>query len=187
VIDPTAAIGVTGALGGCVSPGLTVTSLVEQARRYPAYARVYAFAAAIAVTMPFPRNFVVVGIVKPSLALSLWLPFAAMACVSVTVTGLLWVRIRSRDPPATELHTPFRIRPAFVFVVVIGAITIVTNKFGLSIPSNAGRIGIVLITVGELIAYVGVTWTAGARKMAEIIAVILVSSASVGLPLVLLT
>lgn len=51
VVDPATAIGVTGVLGGCVSPGLTITSLTEQARRYPEFSLVYVFAAASAVTI----------------------------------------------------------------------------------------------------------------------------------------
>lgn len=187
VVDPSTAIGATGAIGGCISPGLTITSLMEQARRYPAFSRVYAFAAAIAVTMLFPRNLVVVGIVRPSLAVSVAIPFVAMAGVSVVVTGLVWSRVRTREPPTSDLDTPFKVRSAFVFVVVLAAIMTVVNTLELSMPDDAGRIGVVLITVVEMVAYVAVTWTAGAKRMAGVLAVILASSASVGIALVALT
>lgn len=114
--------GVTGVVGGGVSPGLTIMSFLERTKRYDEFDRTYACAAAIAVTMMFPGDFVVFGIVSPSLARSLVLPFVAMAGVSVTVTGLLWSRIRTREPPTSELDIPFHIRPALVFGAVIAAI-----------------------------------------------------------------
>jgi uncharacterized membrane protein (DUF4010 family) len=187
VVDPATAIGVTGVVGGCVSPGLTIISLTEQARRYPEFSLVYALAAASAVTMLFPRNPIVVGIVSPSLALSVVIPFVAMASVGVTVTGLLWIRIQTRELPASELDTPFRLRSAFAFGVIVTVIMVVINTFELSIPSDVTRIGIVLITVAEMSVYVGITWSAGERKMAKVLAVILLGSASVGITLVFLT
>nr|WP_152422741.1 DUF4010 domain-containing protein [Natrialba taiwanensis] len=73
-VDPRTAIGITGVVGGSVSPGLTIMSFLEQTKRYDEFDRTYACAAAIAVTMMFPRDFVVFGIVSSSLARSLqWL------------------------------------------------------------------------------------------------------------------
>lgn len=186
IVDPTTAIGLTGALGGCVSPGLTITSLAEQSRRYRDFAQVYAFAAGIAVTMLFPRNLIIVGIVSPSLALSLVVPFVAMASASLAVTGLLWTRTRVSNPPANELDTPFQIRSAFVFVAIIAVVLTLIDAFELSISSDVSRIGVVVITVIEIIAYTGVTWTAGVEKMARVIALILLVSASSGIGLVVL-
>lgn len=187
VVDPSTAIAITGALGGCVSPGMTITSLTEQSRRYSEFSLVYPFAAAIAVTMLFPRNFVVVGIVSPSLARSVVVPYVVMAGVSGTVTGLLWVRTRAREPTARELDTPFRVRSAFAFGGVIGAILLVINIFEFSIPSAATRIGLVLLPIAQMSVYVSITWSAGERKMATVLAVILLGSASAGIILVFLT
>lgn len=186
-VDPRTAIGVTGVVGGSVSPGLTIMSFLEQTKRYDEFDRTYACAAAIAVTMMFPRDFVVFGIVSSSLARSLFLPFVAMAGVSVAVTGLLWSRIRIHEPPTTELDIPFRVRPALAFGAVIAAILLAINTFELSLPSDATRVGLVLGTVSKMIAYVGITWRAGAPKMTRMIALILLGSASVGIVLVLLT
>lgn len=187
VVDPRTAIGLSGALGGCVSPGMTITSLTEQSRRYSEFSLVYAFAAAIAVTMLFPRNFVVIGLVSPSLARLVVIPYVVMAGVSVTVTALLWVRTRPREPTARELDTPFRVRSAFAFGGVVGAILLVINIFEFSIPSAATRIGLVLLPIAQMSVYVSITWSAGERKMATVLAVILLGSASVGIPLVFLT
>jgi uncharacterized membrane protein (DUF4010 family) len=187
IVDPRTAIGVMGMLGGCVSPGLTIISFMEQTKRYAEFVSVYAFAAAIAVTMLFPRNFIVIGIVSPSLALSLLIPFAAMAGVSVTVAGLGWSHIRMRNPPISEMDTPFQIRPALATGAVVAAILLVINNFEVSIPTDATRIGIVLATVAELMGYTGVTWAAGMTKMARVIAVILLGSAGFGVTIVFLT
>lgn len=94
-VDPRTAIEVMGVVGGCMSPGLTIMSFVEQTKRYAEFDHTYAFAAAIAVTMLFPRNFIVFGIISPSLTRSLLLPFVAMTGVSVTVTGLQGSRLRT--------------------------------------------------------------------------------------------
>ncbi|WP_265111234.1 DUF4010 domain-containing protein [Halosolutus halophilus] len=186
VVDPTTAIGVTAAVGGCVSPGLTITSLTEQVRRYPAFSRIYAFAAAIAVTMLFPRNLLVVGIVSPSLARSVALPFVAMAGVGGAVTGLLWIRIERHERPAGELETPFRLRSAFAIGAVVAGIVLVIETVQPSIPSDVTRLGLVLLTIAEQVVYVGVTRAAGARTIALAIGAILLGSASLGIALVLL-
>lgn len=185
-IDPRTAIVVTGVVGGGVSPGLTIVSFVEQTKRDDEFERTYAWAAAIAVTMLFPRNLVVFGIVSPSLAYSLVLPFGAMAGVSVAVTGVVWSRIRTRDPPTSELDISFQIRPALVFGAGIAVILLAIDTFEVSLPSDATRVGIVLGTVSEMTVYVGITWMARATKMARVIALILLGSASVGTVLVLL-
>lgn len=187
IVDPTTAIMITGALGGCVSPGLAITSLTEQSKRYSEFSAAYAAAAAIAVTMLFPRNFVVFGIISPLLARSVLIPYVVMASVGIAVTGLLWMRTRTREPPARELDTPFRIRSALVIGGIIGAILLVVNTFELSIPSAATRVGLVLIPIVQLIVYVSVTWSAGERKMAKVLTVILLGSASAGIILIFLT
>lgn len=187
VLDPATAIGVTGVLGGSVSPGLTITSLTEQVRRYPEFGPVYAVAGALAATMLFARNLIVVVIVSPSLARSLMVPFAGMAGVSIMVTALLWVRTREYKPPTPELDTPFRIRSALAFGAIVAVVLLGIEAFELSLPTEATRIGIVLATVVQLTVYTGVTFTAGVAEMARVIAVILGGSAGVGVILVLLT
>lgn len=187
VLDPATAIGVTGVLGGAVSPGLTITSLTEQARRYPEFRPVYAVAGALAATMLFARNLGVVVIVSPSLARSLVVPFAGMAVVSVTVTAFLWARTREYQPPTPELDTPFRIRSALAFGALVAGVLVVVETFEPSLPSEATRIGIVLATVVQLTVYTGVTFTAGVTEMARVIAAIVAGSAGVGVALVLLT
>lgn len=187
LVDPATAIGLMGALGGAVSPGMTITSLAEQARRYPAFGSVYASAAAIAATMLFARNLVVVAIVSPPLARALLLPFAGMAGVGVVVAVLLWARVQTREPPAGQLDTPFRIRSALVFGAVVAAVLVGIEMFELSLPTDATRLGIVLGTVAQLTVYTGVTLTAGVTRMARVVAVILVGSAGSGAALVFLT
>lgn len=187
VLDTATAIGVTGVLGGSVSPGLTIMSLTEQARRYPEFVPVYAGAGAIAGTMLFARNLVVVAIVNPSLARSLVVPFAGMAGVGVTVAAMQWSRARTGDSPATELDTPFRVRSALAFGALVAAVLVVVESFGLSLSTDTTRVGIVLATVFQLTVYTGVTFTASVTRMARAIAVILVGSAGLGIGLVVLT
>ena len=187
VLDPATAIGVTGFLGGSVSPGMTIPSLAEQARRYPEFGSVYAGAAAIAATMLFARNLVVVAIVSLPLARSLLVPFAGMAGVGVVVAGLLWARVRTREPPAAELDTPFRVRSALAFGALVAVVLAVVESAELSLPSDATRLGVVLGTVAQLTAYTVVTFTAGVARMARVVAMILLGSVGAGVGIVLLT
>ncbi|WP_276259226.1 DUF4010 domain-containing protein [Haloglomus litoreum] len=184
IVDPGTAIGFTGALGGAVSPGMTITSLTEQYRRHPEFDLAYTVAAAIASTMLFLRNFVVVAIVSPSIAESLVIPFAAMAGVGFLVTGGIWFRARNRGPPTNELNTPFRIQSALVIGGLVAVILAIVNSVDLSLSASTTRIGIVIATVVQLSVYVTVTWIAGARQIAKMIAVTLLGSASVGITLV---
>lgn len=186
VVDPSTAIGLSAVLGGAVSPGMTITSLTEQSRRYTQFEPAFTFSAAIAATMLFIRNIVVVGIVSPRLAFSLALPFIAMATVGLT--AILWTgsRVRSRTPPAQELDTPFKLKPALAIGAIVSLLLAAVNSVGVTIPTETTRVGVVVATVGQLTIYTGVTRVAGAVQMARVIAVILVSSASVGISIVLL-
>ncbi|EMA68803.1 hypothetical protein C461_04212 [Halorubrum aidingense JCM 13560] len=186
VVDPGTAIGVTGALGGAVSPGMTITSLTEQYRRHPEFDLAYTVAAAIASTMLFLRNFIVVAIVSPALAKSLVVPFVAMAGVGFLVTGGLWFRTRNREPPTSELNTPFRIRSALAIGGLVAVILALVNSVDLSLSASTTRIGIVVATVVQLSVYVAVTSIAGAKQIARVIVVVLLGSASVGIALVVL-
>lgn len=181
IVAPTTAIMITGGLGGCVSPGLAITSLTEQSRRYSDFSTAYAVAAAIAVTMLFPRNFVVIGFISPSLARSIVTPYVVMAGVSVGVTGLLWVRTRPHKSSARRLETPFQMRSAFAIAGVVAASILVINTFEVSIPSVASRIGLVLIPIAQIAIYVSITWSAGEQYMATVLAVILFESTSIGI------
>lgn len=184
VVGPGTAIGVTGALGGAVSPGMTITSLTEQYRRHPEFDLAYTVAAAIASTMLFLRNFIVVAIVSPALAKSLAIPFAAMAGVGFLVTGSVWFRTRNRGPPTNELNTPFRIRSALVIGGLVAVILAIVNSVDLSLSASTTRIGIVVATVVQLSVYVAVTWIAGAKQISQVIVVVLLGSAGVGTALV---
>lgn len=180
IVAPTTAIMITGGLGGCVSPGLAITSLTEQSRRYSDFSKAYAIAAAIAVTMLFPRNLVVIGFVSPSLARSIVIPYVVMAGVSVAVTGLLWVRTRPHKSSAQRLETPFQMQPAFAIAGIVAISILIINTFEISIPSVVSRIGLVLIPIAQIAVYVSITWSTGERYMATVLAVILFGSASIG-------
>lgn len=181
VLDPSTAIGVTGALGGAVSPGMTVTSLVEQSRRYATFSAAYTVAAALAVTMLFPRNLVVVAIVSPPLASRLLAPFATMTALGLAVTALVRSRTGDGSPPATDLDTPFRVRSALAIGALVTAVLVVVNALDVSIPDSTTRIGIVLVTLLELTVYATIAWTAGERRMARVIGSVLGTSAVAGL------
>jgi uncharacterized membrane protein (DUF4010 family) len=187
LIDPTLAIGITGAIGGCVSPGLAIVSLVEQTRRHPAFDLAYALAAAIVSTIAFPRMLIIVAILSPELGLTLVAPFAAMTSISIAVTALLWFRVRTCDSPAIELKTSFRVRPALALGAIAALGMMAVNTFNLRLPTTVARGGIVLAVLADLIMNVGISWAAGAKKMAGVIALILLCSAIVGLTLIALT
>lgn len=186
VVDPSTAIGLSAVLGGSVSPGMTITSLTEQSRRYSQFEQEFAFSAAIAATMLFFRNIVVVGIVSPRLAFSLGGPFVGMALVGLT--AILWTgsRVRSRTPAGQELDTPFKLKPALAIGAIVGLLLIAVDAGSVSIPTETTRIGVVVATVAQLTIYTGVTRVAGAMEMARVIAAILLGSAGVGIGLVLL-
>ena len=112
VLKPKRAIGVSGLLGGCVSPSLTVAALAEQQRRNPDFTVAYALAAAVAATVLFPRVFVLVWIVSSDLARAVALPLGGMTGAGIAVTVVLWLRIRDAEAPEIEMEAPFRILPA---------------------------------------------------------------------------
>lgn len=185
VVTPGTALGLAGGLGGLVSPGLAVTSLLEQRSRAPAFERAYAFAASVAVTGLFARNIVVVAAVSTELAASLLVPFAGMAAVALVVAAAFWVRLRDADPPPQALETPFRLRNAFLIGAVVAAILALANTLDVSVPRGTTEIGIVLVTLVQLSVYTIVTRSAGAREMAKAIGATLLGGAAVGLGLVL--
>jgi uncharacterized membrane protein (DUF4010 family) len=187
LIDPTIAIGITGVIGGCVSPGLAIMSLIEQTRRHPAFDLDYALAAAIASTLSFPRMLIIVSILSPELAFSLVAPFAAMTSISVLVTALLWLRTRAYDSPAIKLKTSFRVRPALALGAMVTLGLVAIDAFNLPLLTTVARSGIVLVTLLDLLIHGGISWVAGAKKMAGVIALILLCSAIVGITLIALT
>jgi uncharacterized membrane protein (DUF4010 family) len=187
LVDPTIAIGITGVIGGCVSPGLAIMSLIEQTRRHRAFDLAYALAAAIASTIAFPRMLVIVSILSPELALSLVAPFAAMTSISVLVTTLLWFRTRAYDSPGIKLKTSFRVRPALALGAIVALGLIAIDVFSLPLLTAVARSGVVLVVLMDLLIHAGISWVAGAKKMAGVIALILVCSAIVGLTLIAVT
>ncbi|WP_254768446.1 DUF4010 domain-containing protein [Salinilacihabitans rarus] len=186
VVDPKRAIWLSGVVGGCLSSSLAIVSLSEQARRYPEFAAVYTVAAATASTILFPRLFVVVGIVSPSLARSLAVPFVAMTGVGAIVTVLLWHRVRTDDLPPIELDTPFRVRPALAFGALVAVVMAALDTFDPAIPSAAARSGVVLIVAGKSVKNVGIAWVAGASRMARAVAALSLCSTALGTALVFL-
>lgn len=184
LIDPTIAIGITGVIGGCVSPGLAFISLIEQTRRHPAFDRAHAWAAAIVSTIAFPRMLVIVLILSPGLALSLVAPFAAMTSISIVMTVLLWFQARACDSPAIEVKNSFRVRPALALGAIVALGLIAIDALSLPLPTTAARSGVVLVVLMDLLIHAGISWAAGAKKMAGVIALILLCSAIVGLALI---
>ncbi len=186
-INPATAVPITGAIGGCVSPSLTVMALVEQTRRNEALAPVHALAAAIASTVLFPRMLVLVWIVTPPLARSLVLPLAAMTGVGTGVTVFLWLRVRATRTPRLEIRTPFRIRSALIIGAAVAVLLAVGNALDLALPAPVARVGIVLAVTADSAGNAAFAWLAGARRMAWIIGVILLFSAGIGIALIQLT
>jgi len=186
-INPATAVPITGAIGGCVSPSLTVIGLAEQTRRNAALAPVYALAAVIASTVVFPRMWVLVWIVAPPLARSLALPLAAMTGVGAGVTLLLWLRFRAARTPRMKIRTPFRIRPALTIGAAVALLLAVGNALDLALPVSVARTGIVLAVILDSAGNAAFAWLAGARKMAWVIGVILLFSAGIGIVLIQLT
>lgn len=187
VVDPTTAIGAAGMLGGLVSPGMAITSLLEQEHRAPEFASTYALASALAVTMLFPRNLVVVALVDPSLAASLWAPFLAMGGVAAAVSVVAWRGTQGRAAPADELETPFSLRSAFLIGAIVAVLLAIVHHAQLSIPEGTSRLGVVAVTLFEMTVYTAVTASARAFRMARTVGAILVGSALLALPLVVWT
>lgn len=187
LLDAATALGLTAAAGGCASPGLTILWLTERSRRHHELERVHALAAVVAASMVFPRNLAVVGIVHPSLARSLAIPFLAMAAASVCVVAALWIRVRNREPASVQLDTPFRIGPAFVIGTVVAVVMIVLEALELSVPTALSRFGIVGVTLAEISIYTGVTAITDDRRMAKTLTLLLVLAASAGILGVLAT
>ncbi len=183
-INPATAVFITGAIGGCVSPSLTVITLAEQTRANKALAPVHEVAAAIASTVLFPRMLVLVWIVAPPLARSLILPLVAMTAVGTGVTVFLWLRIRTAPTPRLEIRTPYRIRSALTIGAAVALLLAVANALDLAFTAPVARVGIVLAVTVDSAGNAAFAWLAGARRMAWIIGAILLFSAGIGTALI---
>lgn len=186
-INPATALPITGAIGGCVSPSLTVIALAEQTRQNAALASVHALAAAIASTVLFPRMLVLVWIVAPSFARSLAIPLAAMTGVGAGVSLFLWQRHCTAHTLRMRIRTPFRIRPALTIGAAVALLLALGNALDLTLSAPVARTGVVLAVTVDSAGNAVFAWLAGAKKMAETIAIILFSSAAIGIALIGLT
>ncbi len=183
-LSPRKAMGITGFLGGFVSPSLTVAALAEQHQRNPRFTLAFSFSAAVAATVLFPRVFVLVWIVSWSLARSVALPLGGMTAAGIAVTGGLWFRIRGVEPPEIDMEAPFRIAPALGIGGVVAGILACINYFEISLPSPMAETGIVLALVGNLLALVIIAGIGGSKGMAGVLAVVTAACSLVGLVLV---
>jgi hypothetical protein len=61
------------------------------------------------------------------------------------------------------------------------------DAFSLPLLTTVARSGAVLVALLDLLIHAGISWVAGAKKMAGVIAVILLCSAIVGLTFIALT
>ena len=89
-----------GILGGVISSTATTVSYARRTARDPASSRLASIVIMIASTVVFVRVMLEIAVVQPSFLAMVWPPFAALLCVFIAMSGILW--LIGRD----ELKTP---------------------------------------------------------------------------------
>ena len=119
---------VTGILGGLVSSTAVTLSFSQRSQQEPAMSSAFVLAIVAAWTIMFLRVVVMVGLVNPSLAAVLGLPFGLMAAVGAVVSLVLWRRTRSQETGVvTAGANPFELGEAIKFGLLFGVVTVVAK------------------------------------------------------------
>lgn len=128
VLGTERGIAATGMLGGFVSSTATAVSMAEQAAESPALYQVCAFSTVVAATVMFPRAFVEVAVVNPSLLPHVAVPLGAMTAVAAAAGVAVYWRATATMETEAEIENPFRLRPALFFGVVFAVVLLVSEQ-----------------------------------------------------------
>ncbi|WP_237056897.1 MgtC/SapB family protein [Microbulbifer sediminum] len=124
----------SGLIGGLISSTATTVSYARRARNQPGLIHLAALVILIASTSMFLRMFVEIAVVAPRMALYLIPPLAVMLLVSLTVCGLGYLRVGTRDDVMPEQTNPAELTPALVFgllyALVLLAVAAAKDYFG---------------------------------------------------------
>ncbi len=115
-------------LGGLASTTAATASFARNSSEEPGKSGLYGPAAVIANAIQFPRLLLILSVVNPALAGTVWVPLAGMTVAGLLV-GLLMGRRRAPEDitPSVALHNPFRLLPALKFGVMFGAMLFATK------------------------------------------------------------
>ena len=127
---PTRGLALTGLLGGLVSSTAVTLSAAQRSRTGDGMGGPLALSALIASTVLFPRTLIVVGVVNPTLLLTVGWALGGMGLVATGACVLLARQVRSSTSPesSVEFTNPFLLREAIRFGVLF-AIVLVAVQF----------------------------------------------------------
>ncbi len=127
-LGPRRGLRVAGLLGGLASTTAATASFAKTSRQEPDNESLLAQAAVLANAMQFPRLLLIVEVVSPPLAASVWLPMAGMTAAGLLAALALGSgHAAEYKPPALAVRNPFRLWPAIQFGVLFGAILFATK------------------------------------------------------------
>lgn len=146
VLGPGRGLGVMGFLGGLASSTAVTLSVANRAKETPKLAPAYALAAVMASSVMAPRVLVMVALIHPTLALSIWIPLVGVALGGAISSYVLYHRSRTQTKQKTELevHNPFELAAALkwgaIFTGVLFLSKFAAVKLGQSGSYAAGVI-----------------------------------------------
>lgn len=125
ILGPGRGLGVMGLLGGLASSTAVTLSVANRAKEVPKLAPAYALAAVMASSVMAPRVLVMVSLIHPPLAQSIWIPLAGVTLGGAAASYVLYQRAKTQTKQKTELevHNPFELAAALkwgaIFTVVL--------------------------------------------------------------------
>jgi len=135
----------TGFVGGLASSTATTLSLSRLARDNAGDATAYAAGIVAANVVMLGRIGVLVALIAPAAFAILWPALVAGAAAGLAFTFAYWRRGARAGDAAVELGNPFELRPALLFALILGVISLVaawaSDRFG-----AAGLQGVALLS-----------------------------------------
>lgn len=162
---PRRGLAFTGLVGGLASSTAVTLNFARICRtsRHPAMPDALAGGALFSCATMFPRIWIIVLIVDPSLAMEIWPPLLVTTVLAYAIAALLWRRTRAFEisrESSPALYNPLALNAALLFGLMLAAILLLSRllqhgfgEFGLyTLAATAGLadVAAISLTVGEL-------------------------------------
>jgi uncharacterized membrane protein (DUF4010 family) len=129
LVGPTRGLALAGLLGGLVSSTAVALNAAQRSRTAAGAGGSLALSALVASTVLFPRTCIVIGVVNPTLLLTVGWALGGMGLVGVAACALLARRVSSSaaPQPPVEFTNPFLLREAIRFGVFFAIVLVVVQ------------------------------------------------------------
>ncbi len=127
LVGPERGVGITSLLGGLVSSTAVTLTLSERSRSHRTMSKTLGLGVLLAWVVMFARILVEVGVVNPSLLVSVWLPITIAGLVAGGWAAWLFSRRATGTQGADDAQgftNPFRLGPAIQFGLLYGVVLI---------------------------------------------------------------